>query len=218
MWPSISVVQLCLTALADLSMLPAISIMVQNRRHFELFVASLHIIVSLIHNISQSFDVSVFLTIDEWHNMSDVLWIAYFLLLCIHLLGHKDVQVTMILRYIAFALAWMAKTKDTWSSNTYSTILVATAMTFVAVGRQIFKKELLPIQLPTLGYAGGAGAMAMLLFAAPRFIHMSETTFFVLVVPSFHMALGTMFYFGWKSVAPATPSKIWDDSLTVHFI
>ncbi|RHY14837.1 hypothetical protein DYB37_001360 [Aphanomyces astaci] len=216
MWPSISVVQLCLTGLADLSMLPAIDVIQKNRRHFELYVALLHIAVSLAHNISQSFDIPLFLSVDDWHNMSDVLWIAYFLLLCIHVLGLKDIQHTMILRYVAFSCAWMAKTKDTWTTNTYSTALVSVAITLVVVTRLALRKSLLPIQLTEAGYAVAAGAVAMVLFLSPRIVHMGEVPFFTVVVPTFHLALGTMFYFGWKCVA--APAKLWDDSLTAHFI
>ncbi|ETW10173.1 hypothetical protein H310_00543 [Aphanomyces invadans] len=218
MWPSISAVQLCLTGLADLSMVPAIAVIQQNRRHFELFVASMHIVVSLAHNISQSFDVPLFLSVDDWHNMSDVLWIAYFLLLCIHVLGLKDIQHTMILRYVAFSCAWMAKTKDTWTSNKYSAVLVGVAIALVILVRLLFRAALLPINLKLAGYAAGAGAVSMALFASPRVVHIGEVPFFTVVVPTFHLALGAMFYFGWKCVAAVAPAKIWDDSLTVHFI
>ncbi|KAF0696266.1 Aste57867_12964 [Aphanomyces stellatus] len=218
MWASYSVIQLGLTCVADLSMLPALTIIQKNRRHFELYVALLHIAVSLLHNVSQSFSIPVFLTVDEWHNMSDVLWVAYFLLLCIHLLGMRDIHATMILRYVAFSLAWMAKTKDSWTSNDCSSILIGTCLAAVLVGRLAFHQALLPIQFPVLGYAAASGAASMCFFALPHLFNIDEALFFTIVVPCFHLALGATFYFGWKCVPSATPTKVWDDSLTIQFI
>ena len=211
-------IQLSLVGLADLLMLPAIFVMQQNRRHFEVFVASLHILVSVLHNISQSFDVSLFLTVDDWHNMSDVLWIAYFLLLCIHLTGLRDIQTTTVLRYIAFSCAWTAKTKDKWTSNTYSTVLVATGLLLALVTRVVLHKSVAPFHPAFLVRGAAAGALAMLLFVSPRFISLSEAVFFLLIVPGFHISLGAMFYCGWKSVPPAATPKLWEDDLTAHFI
>ena len=70
------------------------------------------------------FDAQVFLSELEWHFISDVLSITYFLVLCVHLMGIPYENTNIVLRYLAFALTWILKTKDKWDSIWFETLLI----------------------------------------------------------------------------------------------
>lgn len=53
---------------------------------------------------------------DDWHRLSDIMSETYVCLIAIHLMGLRDEDHMTLLRYIAFALVWLAKLADGWGS------------------------------------------------------------------------------------------------------
>lgn len=121
----LALVRFVFLALTDAAMVPALGVMKRNHRHFELFIGIFHLCIAFCFNAAEALQVDLFLRELQWHFISDVLSITYFLLLCVHLMGFKDEDRNIILRYVAFALAWLMKAKDGWDSTIYEVLLIA---------------------------------------------------------------------------------------------
>lgn len=137
----------CFLALTDAAMLPALSVMKKNHRHFELFIGVFHLCISFCFNAAEAFHAQLFLRELQWHFISDVLSITYFLLLCVHLMGFKDEDHNILLRYFAFALSWLMKAKDGWDTTVYEVLLVVSYLAAVVYRRALSQdKSIAPIQ------------------------------------------------------------------------
>lgn len=52
----------------------------------------------------------------DWHFISDVLSLSYSCILIVHLCQWDKEDYNIILRYAAFSMSWLAKTRDEWDS------------------------------------------------------------------------------------------------------
>lgn len=211
----------CLLALTDAAMVPALGVMKRNHRHFELFVGVFHLCISFCFNAAEAFQAQLFLRELQWHFISDVLSITYFLLLCVHLMGFKDEDRNIVLRYVAFAFAWLMKAKDGWDSTVYEALLVASYLVSVAYRRVLSTdKSIAPIDkekaklalifllLAALAggvsiYFGGKGEQATADNDGGEASALNGVGF---VKGCMHMLGGVAFYYAWLAV-PCLDSK-----------
>ncbi|KAG7386117.1 hypothetical protein PHYPSEUDO_000624 [Phytophthora pseudosyringae] len=203
-------------ALTDAAMLPALDVMRCNRRHFELFVGVLQLVVAFSFNAAEAFDTQLFLKEDQWHFISDVLSISYFLLLCVHLMGYKDENHNIVLRYVAFAGAWLFKTKDGWDSTLYEGVLVVCYLVGVVYRRGFTpSSNISPLSKQNAMYAVGCLAAAAIVgFIAIFFEDDKNHTALGFAKGLMHMLGGAAFYYAWLSV-PCMDSKK-DDIIPTH--
>ncbi|KAF4318401.1 hypothetical protein BBO99_00007485 [Phytophthora kernoviae] len=197
-------------ALTDVAMLPALDVMKRNRRHFELFVGVLQLVVSFCFNAVEAFGTQFFLKETEWHFISDVLSITYFLLLCVHLMGYRDENHNIVLRYVAFAGAWLFKTKDGWDSTLYEGLLVVSYLAGVAYRRLLSQdRNISPLNKEKAKYALSCLAAAAVVGGIPIFFEGEDGdnhTALGLAKGCMHVLGGAAFYFTWLSV-PCLDSK-----------
>ncbi|TYZ65016.1 hypothetical protein PybrP1_002331 [[Pythium] brassicae (nom. inval.)] len=131
----LALARFCFLALTDAAMVPALGVMKRNHRHFELFVGVFQLCIAFCFNAAEALRAQLFLRELQWHFISDVLSITYFLLLCVHLMGFRDEDRNIVLRYVAFALSWLMKAKDGWDSTVYEVLLVASYVAGAAYRR-----------------------------------------------------------------------------------
>uniref|UniRef100_K3WRC3 Uncharacterized protein n=1 Tax=Globisporangium ultimum (strain ATCC 200006 / CBS 805.95 / DAOM BR144) TaxID=431595 RepID=K3WRC3_GLOUD len=203
----------CFLALTDAAMLPALGVMKRNHRHFELFVGVFHLCISFCFNAAEAFQAQLFLRELQWHFISDVLSITYFLLLCVHLMGFKDEDRNIMLRYVAFAFAWLMKAKDGWDSTVYEVLLIASYVAGVGYRRVVsHDKSIAPIQkdkaklaLIFLVCAALAGGIPIY-FGGNTKEDASALTGVGFVKGCMHILGGAAFYYAWLAV-PCLDSK-----------
>ncbi|KAL4095302.1 hypothetical protein PRIC1_008678 [Phytophthora ramorum] len=195
-------------ALTDAAMLPALDVMKRNRRHFELFVGVLQLVVSFCFNAAEAFDTQLFLKEDQWHFLSDVLSVAYFLLLCVHLMGYKDENHNIVLRYVAFAGAWLLKTKDGWDSALYEGLLVVCYILGVIYRRVATQSSnISPLNKQKAAYAVGCLVAATIVGVGAVFFSDDDNHAALGFAKGLmHVMGGAAFYFAWLSV-PCLDSK-----------
>lgn len=203
-------------ALTDAAMLPALDVMKRNRRHFELFVGVLQLVIAFCFNAAEAFDTQLFLKEDEWHFISDVLSIAYFLLLCVHLMGFKDENRNIVLRYVAFAGAWLFKTKDGWDSTLYEGLLVVCYLLGVAYRRLLTpSNNISPLNKQNAVYGVACLVAATVVGSIAIYFDDDENHAALgLAKGLMHMLGGAAFYYAWLSV-PCMDSKK-DDIIPTH--
>ena len=195
-------------ALTDAAMLPALAVMQRNRRHFELFIGVSQLLISFFFNAAEAFDTPLFLLEDEWHFLSDVVSIAYFLLLCVHLMGYKDENRNIVLRYVAFAGSWLFKTKDRSDATFYEGFFAGCYLLGVGY-RRLFaaSNDIAPLNTQKAKYALYSLAVAVVA-GVYVFYYEDEGNHTALGVVEglMHMLDGAAFYFAWLSV-PCMDSK-----------
>jgi hypothetical protein len=203
-------------ARTDAAMLPALAVMQRNRRHFELFVGLFQLLVSFSFNAAEAFDTQLFLTENDWHFISDVLSVSYFLLLCVHLMGYKDENHNIVLRYAAFASAWLFKAKDGWDSALFEGLLVVAYLLGVAY-RRVFTPtgSILPLHKQNAVYGvASLAAAAVVGFIAIFFEDDESHAALGLAKGLMHVFGGAAFYYACLSV-PCLDSKK-DDIIPTH--
>ncbi|UIZ26596.1 hypothetical protein KXD40_001547 [Peronospora effusa] len=203
-------------ALTDAAMLPALNVMKCNRRHFELFIGVLQLVISFFFNAAEAFDTQLFLEEVEWHFISDVVSITYFLLLCVHLMGFKDENYNIVLRYVAFAGSWLFKTRDDWDSILYQGMLVGCYLMGVIYRRGLTKnKNVSPLNKQKGVYAVVSLVAAAIMWFIAIFFHEDENHMaWGMAKGLMHMLAGASFYYAWLSV-PCMDSKK-DDVIPMH--
>lgn len=97
--------------LSDLALIPSIQIMIKNRRHFEVFIGIFQFVAKFLFNFCEAINTEIFLDEGDWHFMADVLSLTYGVLLIVHLMSLKNENINICLRYMGFALAWIAKVR-----------------------------------------------------------------------------------------------------------
>lgn len=205
--------------LTDLTMLPALKIIYHNKRHFELYIGIFHFASKFLYNLTQAIQITLFLEKGDWHFISDVLGLTYFLLLLIHLISLNNPDQSIILRYLAFTLSWIVKIKDQWISQLYESIL---ASTFIGLLFYRYKFVKNPPKLDQfhLKWVVITGIMALLAFIILETAHFDDQVRTGRVLKAFVTAFlnccaGGAMYAGWK-VVPCKRSKE-DDLLYSEF-
>jgi len=137
----------------ELSFLPSLKLIYSRRRHFECFIGVFHLLSSVMFSSCKTLMRPIVLQSIQWHLLSDVMTETYLCLLCIHLLGLKNEDKMMALRYFAFASLFIAKLADGWDNMRMQTlILVAYSCMPVLHIIDSLAKHRLPIKLKRLPY------------------------------------------------------------------
>ena len=114
--------------LSDLAFAPALHVLWERRRHFEIFIGVLQILSALVYNfgtVSGYRGGNFIIAIDDWHRISDIAAETYACLLCIHITGIRSEDRAHLLRYVAFFCCWVAKLGDGWGSVLLKVLVVA---------------------------------------------------------------------------------------------
>ncbi|RLN88544.1 hypothetical protein BBJ28_00001202 [Nothophytophthora sp. Chile5] len=196
-------------ALTDAAMLPALDVMKKNRRHFELFIGVFQLAIAFCFNAAEAFQAQLFLRELQWHFISDVLSIAYFLLLCVHLMGFRDENRNILLRYVAFAASWLLKTKDGWDSTLFEVLLVACYLLGVAYRRLLSQDpHISPLNKQKATYALASLALAAVVGGIPIYFGSGGDNHAALGFAKgcMHVLGGAAFYYAWLAV-PCLDSK-----------
>lgn len=218
-----AIIKFLVLALTDLSMLPALTLMLENKRHFEVFIGTFQLIISFLFNFFESIGVSFFLEELEWHRLSDILTLTYAMLLCIHIMSISNEDVNIILRYAAFACCWLAKLKDQWDSTIFETIIVVifvSGAVFRVVDSRFRLISRLHIGRPHYNWEFFVRALILLLAAALGFL-IHQTVSFTgmlshLLLGIVHICFGGSVYYFWKAV-PLQIKKNDDFVLPTYF-
>jgi hypothetical protein len=196
-----SAIKFFAAAATDLCLAPALCVVARHRRHFELFIGSFHLISSLLFNVSNALSARFFLREDQWHFISDVMSLTYVCLLLIHLMGNIDENTNIMLRYTAFASAWVFKLRDAWDSGFWEEILIA-AYVLMALGIVMSRKTRdFNTGLLTRGIVLIAGALICF------YLEMRESPDIKegqdphkLLMGTGHILAGAAWYFLWQAV------------------
>ncbi|KAJ0411918.1 hypothetical protein ATCC90586_006013 [Pythium insidiosum] len=203
------IARFCCLALTDAAMIPALQVMRKNHRHFELFIGVFQLSISFLFNVAEAFHASLFLKELQWHFISDVLSVSYFLLLCVHLMGFRDENANIVLRYLAFAMAWLMKAKDGWDSTVYEIILVASYILGVLYRRLLSSdKTVAPVNKQNAKFALIFLLLAAMIGSVPIYFSEggSDDWSVGFLKGCMHVLGGAAFYFAWLSV-PCLDSK-----------
>ncbi len=202
------IARFCCIALTDAAMIPALTVMHKNHRHFELFIGVFQLSISFLFNLVEAFHSSLFLKELQWHFISDILSVAYFLVLCVHLMGFREENMNIVLRYIAFAFAWLMKSKDGWDTTMYELVLVVTYILGVAYRRLLSgDKTIAPLHKENAKYAMIFLLLAAVVGSFPIYIPNSGDEWSLgFLKGCMHVLSGAASYFAWLSV-PCLDSK-----------
>ena len=119
-----ALVKFVLKAASDLAFVPALKVMHTHRRHFELYIGFMQIFSAFMYNAVDSLGFDFYLRKNEWHFMSDVFSITYVCVLSLHYCQLRNPDHATALRYLAFTLAWVSKSKDGFASQITQAIVI----------------------------------------------------------------------------------------------
>jgi len=107
------------------SLVPSLLVTARNRKHFEVFVGLVAIVSGFLYNTCDALHVSLFLNMDEWHRINNVMAITYIALLSVYIMNNESADWNTLLRYTAFASVTVAQVKDGfWMDNSQYTVMV----------------------------------------------------------------------------------------------
>eukprot|EP01126_Amoeba_proteus_P012583 TRINITY_DN15185_c0_g2_i1.p1 TRINITY_DN15185_c0_g2~~TRINITY_DN15185_c0_g2_i1.p1 ORF type:complete len:212 (+),score=9.52 TRINITY_DN15185_c0_g2_i1:74-709(+) len=131
--------------LANFAFIPSIFVLARNRRHFEFFIAILQFSSAFLYDASKSFDITLFLPSEHWHELNNIITTTYGCLLAIHMMANENKTVNTLLSYLAFALVWIAQLKDDyWMVKTQYTVFVASFFASLPFLKHLFRRTLPP--------------------------------------------------------------------------
>ncbi|GBG34519.1 Hypothetical Protein FCC1311_107432 [Hondaea fermentalgiana] len=199
-----------LGAATDLAFVPALLEVYKRRRHFELFIGSLQLVSSFLFNSSQALGEKLFIGELDWHFISDVLSLTYVCCLLIHCMGIEDEVKNMILRYVAFSLAWIFKLRDAWDSALWEAALVIiyVCLAVYSVAQQSSRISA-QYGMQSLRYGAGCLVGACLLLGV-ELAGFADSYGFVLA--AVHLLGAATAFFLWRGV-PSFDTKKNDDLL-----
>lgn len=201
---SLQIFHFIILAGTDASFLPALFLVAERKRHFELFVAVFQFVAALMYNTMGTLGLQICLVaIDDWHNISDIMTETLVMLIAIHLLGLRSEDKNTGLRYLAFAGAWLAKLADGWSAVIWEAMMIcAYVLPALATISGILPRP--PYRWEYLQQAG-----FVLLWTFPCFVlaqmwsvdvSLVERVFPFLLMSICHVGFGASMYFFWKSL------------------
>ena len=114
----LSITRLVLDVGSCAAFVPALRCVFLRRRHFESFIGVFQLVAALAYTITDCMGWATLLLVasDDWHRLSDIMSETYVCLIAVHLMGLRDEDHMTLLRYVAFALVWLAKLADGWGS------------------------------------------------------------------------------------------------------
>lgn len=117
--------QFVFEVLTDVSLLPSLVIIYRRRRHWDFFIGAFQLLCSLMYNVCDSLDVSLFLGKQDWHRLTNVSGLAYGVNVIVYLMMNGNESMDQLFRYSTFAALWIAQIKDEyWMEETQYTLLV----------------------------------------------------------------------------------------------
>jgi hypothetical protein len=107
--------------------LPSLFLILERRRHFELFVGSFQLMSAVAYSAGDALGTErmLLVSVGDWHQVSDIMTSTYLCLLGIHLLGLRSEDTLHALRYAAFGLSWVAKLADGWGNVAFEAAVYA---------------------------------------------------------------------------------------------
>jgi len=202
------IVEFFIQTLTTLAMLPALTVLKDNGRHFELFIGTFQFAISFLYSFAHVLGEDFFLLEIEWHLISDVLSLSYMLLLLIHLMGIPDENTNHILRYLAFAFSWIMKVRDGWDSISYEFLLVLCFVGAVIYRNVVESPSKAPINWEYAKRLGGC--LILLLFIYLFMEYFIDYDPLQISVGVFHIHAGITGYYAWL-VIPVRDIKKNDD-------
>jgi hypothetical protein len=113
------VLQFLFETFTDLSVVPSLFLIFQRQKHFEFAMGIFQFVVSLLYNVCDSLDVTLFLDKTEWHQLTNVAGLAYGVNVLVYLMCNTSEAQDHVLRYTAFFSLWIAQLKDRfWMEHT----------------------------------------------------------------------------------------------------
>lgn len=196
-----------LGAVTDLALIPALFQVKRLRRHFELFVGVSQIVASLLFNTCETLGISIFIREQDWHFVSDVLSLSYVCCLLVHAMSIGNENVNIMLRYTAFAAAWVFKIRDTWDSGAWEALLISCYL-IGAVAAIISNPSRLKKFKKHSFYKGASFAVVAVICLV---LELEETKDPYKLLAGFgHCLSGGAFFFLWRAI-PVFDSKKMDD-------
>lgn len=193
---------------SNAAMLPALWVMYQNRRHFEFFIGTFHFFICVMFQLTKVLDMPVVLEEIQWHEISDVLGLAYGLLLLVHFMGIPHEDINHFLRYLAFALAWITKSRDGWDTIQSELMLILVYGVGAVYRNVTSSRTKSPVRMEHVQKATGSCVVMVLVFL---FMEMSDFEDSLgLCYCGFHVMAGFTSYHGWKAV-PVRDTKKYDE-------
>lgn len=143
----------------------------------------------------------------DWHYIADVLGLTYFLMMCVHLMGYRQKNRTIVLRYVAFALSWLMKSKDGWDRIIYEAVLVSSFLLILAY-RRILSEDPSKVSLRVLHVQWALLCLfvAFLLGCVLLFCDTGDHVELFVVLKSILHIVGVGYYQAWLAV-PCLDSK-----------
>uniref|UniRef100_A0A7S2WQI7 Intimal thickness related receptor IRP domain-containing protein n=1 Tax=Mucochytrium quahogii TaxID=96639 RepID=A0A7S2WQI7_9STRA len=131
-----------LSACTDLAFVPALVQVFKRRRHFELFIGVFQLFAAFMYNCSEAMGVDIFIRQLDWHLISDVMTLSYVCCLLVHIRGSTNENMSILLRYLSFSLAWVLKLRDSWDSAHWEAGLVIVYLLIAGYGAVTQSEEL----------------------------------------------------------------------------
>ena len=154
-------------------------------------------VAAFAYSLCHSLDCSFFVSLSDWHTISDVMSVTYVSLCFLHLAGLKRENHNALLRYIAFSLAWLFKLRDGPDGSFWETLLVlAFAALFAASAMGKLGDKRPPYRL----HAARNGVVALAVSALLLAIEMAIGSLWLLGLA--HLAVGAAAFYLWSSLPP----------------
>ena len=136
-------IQLVICTLTSLAFIFPLRVVLQGRRHFEVFIGVGQLVTSVLYNICENIEDSIVLEGRQWHAMNNIFSTTYGILLLIHLQANHSEGFDMFLRYVAFGSIWIAQERDHyWDAK--NTAAVAIIFIILTLGKWTFLGKLPP--------------------------------------------------------------------------
>lgn len=202
-------IQLFTSVASDFAFLPALFVVIKHRRHFEIYIATFQIVAAILYNTCQAIHASIFLSALQWHFINDVLLNTFVATWFIHVASIHKQDINILLRYLAFTLSWIAKTKDQWDSIFYQAIVICSFMSLAAAGylyATVIKQQLYPGDKRNYAQFDNDSIIKGKVFLAVSlvlFLLQLNATVSPIVTGSMHLAAGAASYYLWKGIPVA---------------
>eukprot|EP01061_Rhynchopus_euleeides_P024674 TRINITY_DN3978_c0_g1_i1.p3 TRINITY_DN3978_c0_g1~~TRINITY_DN3978_c0_g1_i1.p3 ORF type:complete len:211 (+),score=70.62 TRINITY_DN3978_c0_g1_i1:661-1293(+) len=136
----INLIRLAIFVVTSLAYFVPLRVVLQGRRHFEVFIGMGHLLTGVMYNLSKALDMNVVLEEKQWHAMNNIFGVTYGMLLLVHMQANRSEGFDMFLRYLAYFTVWVAQEKDHYWDARYTAIvsgifIVTTFLKWVWLGQ-----------------------------------------------------------------------------------
>ena len=126
-WMAFHLLHFAVSVGSCLAFMPALRLMAQRRRHFEVFIGVFQLLSAVMYSGCDALGSQrgFFVARDDWHRISDITTETSVCFICIHLYGLRHEDTMIWLRYLAFGGSWLAKLADGWGSVVFETVFLS---------------------------------------------------------------------------------------------